>query len=476
MRYRPWLCLALLLTLLALATDVHTQPRTGKPPIGNIEQIDARGKVTGWSADEDRPSAPVEVVVTVDGADVGTVKANIPRPDVTKAYPSFVGNHGFIFSLPAAVQDGKSHTMRVWAVDDDGTRVELYSSPKVFRVGTAGPTLPATAPPGKPGVALKGDCSSEGGLASRTDLVLCEPWEVDTWWQQGYQADGTKREDRPADAANAMYRASLSSTNCVSGKCLKLDMLKGETRALAIHWPFARAGLAPDEVYLRYYLRLGPTFNVYQGDATGKVVGQGGKFPGLADVRGTSDPGGQCGNGSETADGINCWSMRGGFSHCYRACTTKRGASMRFGSYLYFYQQEVGDGSSWGHPGIWDSNPFLGATGKGGTCKSVPNNTVCGIGDGGDLVNDRWYMIEMHIKMNTPGQADGIIEGKVDGVLSYQKKNMIFRIPGHDNLHVRTIWLDVFKGGTVGNLSDQQVYLDQMVAALNDWVGPWVGR
>jgi len=67
-----------------------------------------------------------------------------------------------------------------------------------------------------------------------------------------------------------------------------------------------------------------------------------------------------------------------------------------------------------------------------------------------------------------------VIEGKVDGVLSYQKKNMIFRIPGHDNLHVRTIWLDVFKGGTVGNLSDQQVYLDQMVVALKDWVGPWM--
>jgi len=32
------------------------------------------------------------------------------------------------------------------------------------------------------------------------------------------------------------------------------------------------------------------------------------------------------------------------------------------------------------------------------------------------------------------------------------------------------------KGGSVGNLNGQQVYLDQMVAALNDWVGPWVGR
>jgi hypothetical protein len=149
---------------------------------------------------------------------------------------------------------------------------------------------------------------------------------------------------------------------------------------------------------------------------------------------------------------------------------------MRFGSYLYFYQQEVGDGRSTGHNGNWDSNPFGGFSGKGGTCQRVPNNTICGIGDGGVLLNDRWYRIEMHVKMNTPGQADGVIEGKVDGILSYEKKNMIFRIPGHDNLHVRTIWLDVFKGGVVGNLSDQQVYLDQMVVALKDWVGPWVAK
>jgi hypothetical protein len=249
-------------------------------------------------------------------------------------------------------------------------------------------------------------------------------------------------------------------------------MLRGETRALMVHWPLARAGLAPEELYLRYYLKLGPTFNVYSGDATGKIVGQGGKLPGLADVRTTGDPGGQCGNGSEAGDGINCWSMRADFYHCYSSdgsvCRSKPGASMRFGSYLYYYNQPSGTGDQ----ASWDATPS-GFSLVG--CQRTPNNTDCGIGEGGVLLNDRWYRIEMHVKMNTPGQADGIIEGKVDGVLSYRKTNMIFRIPGHDNLHVRTIWLDVFKGGVVGNLNDQQVYLDQMVVALKDWVGPWVG-
>jgi hypothetical protein len=193
-------------------------------------------------------------------------------------------------------------------------------------------------------------------LAARTDLVFCEPWEIDTWWQAGYQGDGTKSIDRAADT-NAIYRSSLVSANCIHGKCLKLDMLKGETRALMVHWPLARAGLAPEELYLRYYLKLGPTFNVYSGDAAGKIVGQGGKLPGLADVRTTGDPGGQCGNGSEAGDGINCWSMRADFYHCYSSdgsvCRNKPGASMRFGSYLYYYNQPSGTGDQ----ASWDATP-----------------------------------------------------------------------------------------------------------------------
>src|SRR5712692_10361679 len=77
------------------------------------------------------------------------------------------------------------------------------------RVGAA-VLLPATAPPGKPGASLRGDCSSEGDLATRTDLVFCEPWELATWWQAGYQADGTRSIDRVADT-NAVSRTSLVS-------------------------------------------------------------------------------------------------------------------------------------------------------------------------------------------------------------------------------------------------------------------------
>ena len=40
--------------------------------------------------------------------------------------------------------------------------------------------------PGPAWAAAMGDCSSERGLAGRTDIVFCEPWENSNWWQNGY--------------------------------------------------------------------------------------------------------------------------------------------------------------------------------------------------------------------------------------------------------------------------------------------------
>src|SRR6266508_3986701 len=121
MRYRMWVRLALLSILLGSATTGGAQtqppvPASNKPPAGSLDQIDTKGQVAGWSADDDRPSTPVQVVLAVDGVDLATVAANAPRPDVTAAFPKFVGNHGFVFTLPVTIQDGKPHTIRAWAI------------------------------------------------------------------------------------------------------------------------------------------------------------------------------------------------------------------------------------------------------------------------------------------------------------------------------------------------------------------------
>jgi hypothetical protein len=82
----------------------------------------------------------------------------------------------------------------------------------------------------------------------------------------------------------------------------------------------------------------------------------------------------------------------------------------------------------------------------------------------------------MHVKMNTPGQPDGIVRGWVNGVLSYQKNNMMWRFVDHDSLHVRTIWLNVHAGGeSVGLCEGSYVMLDQLVAATSGPIGPLGG-
>lgn len=333
----------------------------------------------------------------------------------------------------------------------------------------ARPVQMATPTPGLPV-----DCRAEGALAGRKDVVFCESWESADWWTHGYVKSASTTRPKAA-VAEDVERTALVSSGCVSGSCLKVEMRKGQSGALAIHWPLERAKLAPQALYLRYHLRLESNFDPDLCTPNGAPSGNGGKFPGLADVR--TWPEEQCGNGGNFADGVNCWSMRAYFRNCQagegkvrQACRSAT-AKTRFGSYFYYYNQD-----SFDNMGVWDTEPW----GQGyfespfGSCRVPRDVGGCGKGTGGQLENGRWYAIEMYVKMNTPGKADGVVRGWVDGQLSYEKTNMIWRIPGHDNLHVRTIWLNVHAGGeAMGLCTASAIYLDQMVAATDVPIGPW---
>jgi hypothetical protein len=336
----------------------------------------------------------------------------------------------------------------------------------------AGAASSAPAPP-------LGDCTSEIGLAGRSDVIFCEPWESPTWWTNGYLSHPRLVNPIPAREQDVAL-TSIDTEGCLSGRCLKVTMKQFEPGSLALHWPLKAAGLAPEQLYMRYHLKLGSTFHNENCDLrAGKVVvmDQGGKLPGLSDLRMSDDAGGQCGNGNMTADGLNCWTHRTGFRDCGhtarepRACR-RPGAATRYHGYLYF----VGQAAYTGNPAYWDRDPWGQFKGRGGSCSSEPTNLYCGVGpDLGLLARERWYSLEHFIKMNTPGKADGVVRGWVDGVLAYQKTNIVFRIPGHNNLHVRTAWLNVYKGGVYGNCMDSTIWLDQMALATDAPVGPFPG-
>ncbi len=348
-----------------------------------------------------------------------------------------------------------------------GYHVVAYDS--AGNVGPPSPTVTVSIPANPTPLPL-GDCSSEPGLAGRDDIAFCEPWEHNDWWTSGYLRDPIVAAPRAA-LSESVDLTSIVQEGCLEGSCLRVDTPAGVTRSLSVYWPLTAAGLAPRNLQVRYYLKLGETWDPLMCDAEGNVVGAGGKFPGPADVRTWADPGGQCGNGGAASNGRNCWSARSNYRACGGgdglACSTKPNAIARFGSYLY----HGGQASSTGDAGYWDAHIYGSSSGGGGDCETNPSNFRCGRGDGGVLERGRWYQVEIQTTMNTPGQADGVIRGWIDGVLSFEKTNMSFREEGHDLLHNRLVWLNVYKGGRYGNCSNGEVYLDQMVVGTGDPIG-----
>lgn len=73
------------------------------------------------------------------------------------------------------------------------------------------------------------------------------------------------------------------------------------------------------------------------------------------------------------------------------------------------------------------------------------------------LADNRWYCIETHEQMNTPGVANGIVEAWVDNVKVVTKTDVMFRLAGNTNQWDRVgifrqigagnVWWDRFAAG-----------------------------
>ncbi|MFK8017269.1 MAG: hypothetical protein AB8G17_17735 [Gammaproteobacteria bacterium] len=342
-----------------------------------------------------------------------------------------------------------------------------------------------------------GTCTEgDEALASRSDILFCEPFNSPTWYDDHGYVDGQSINPSPVNVANQLNRVRItSSAECLSGSCLEGDWDVGVERTLAIVWPIKEANAAdssfaaePEEMYMRYYLKFSNSWNAEQisgNEGNGKLFG-------FADGRENGDPGDQCGNGGATPDGTDCWTARGLFWVCEdkasdwapgATCNDIAGGKARLGSYIY---ATGNGGETTGANGQWDGygeNQTRGGNGQSETvcrrsgppgtaehvaaCYGSPeDNFYSGLGAGDNVViGDEWYAIETFVKMNTPGVANGVLRGWVNDKLVYEKTDMMWRLPGHDNLHVRTVWLDLYKGGISGNTVAAKSWVDQMVVA-----------
>lgn len=327
----------------------------------------------------------------------------------------------------------------------------------------------------------------EAGLKGRAGIIFCEPWNNPNWWKNGYYEVAGNPHNPPDGKRDYQYPAKgpmsteIVSAGCIADSCLKVNMRSwkngGTNGALAHHWAIPGN---QENVYLRYYLKLSPNFDpaIYHSD--GEHYAYGGKWPGLADA--TATP--QCGNGGEHPNGKDCWSLRLDWNGCnatyngsHNVCAENGNpkATTRIGWYPYlppniYYQNAFWDLDARGSM----DGPCTDTLGFGGGANIPNQGPGCGSGVPG-MLNNQWYRIEIHVKMNDVGRQNGIMEAWIDGTLRYRKTNVVFRYPGHDNLHVRTVWLNVYAGGVdSGMKEDMFLMLDQLVVANDAPVGPYV--
>lgn len=205
----------------------------------------------------------------------------------------------------------------------------------------------------------------------------------------------------------------------LQGKALRIQVEKGTHYGASLQYNFSRRiGQEPEEVYFRYYLRLGSDWNPVRG----------GKLPGISGTYGRG------GWGGRPSDGHNGWSARGQFNG-------RREGRTPIGFYCYHADMKGRYGNSW----IWEKDGL------------------------GHLENNRWYCIEQYARMNTPGQNDGILRGWVDGKLAFEKTDL--RMRDTPDLKIECIWINLYHGGTWTAASDDHLYIDNIVIARR-YIGP----
>ncbi len=64
-----------------------------------------------------------------------------------------------------------------------------------------------------------------------------------------------------------------------------------------------------------------------------------------------------------------------------------------------------------------------------------------------DAQPDRWYTIRQHIKLNTPGQSNGLLEMFVDGEQAIRLTDVLYRESGKSSVKLNNILFHTYRGG-----------------------------
>jgi hypothetical protein len=211
----------------------------------------------------------------------------------------------------------------------------------------------------------------------------------------------------------------------LQGMALRVKLVQDEHYGMSAGFDFAdEIGHEPDEIYFRYYLRFGDDWETVYG----------GKMPGISGTYG------RAGWGGRPSDGTNGWSARGSFS-VMPPSGNPLDETVPMGHYVYHADMD----GTYGDIDLWQRDYR------------------------GYLEKNRWTCVEQYLKLNTPGQNDGILRSWVDGRLAYERTNWRWR--DVESLKIERIWMNVYHGGTLPAAQDSFLYIDNVVIA-SQYIGP----
>lgn len=193
-------------------------------------------------------------------------------------------------------------------------------------------------------------------------------------------------------------------------------------------WIFPENGFnEPEELYWRYWLRFGEDFYIAPPAR--------GKLPGPSSL---SRHGDGCMGGVGSTVSKPCFSVRMLFSKAYPTPNEP------------------------GYPNSPDDKTRIGFyayhLGKAGDIQPWDLETAM-------LDHGQWYCVEGRIKLNTPGQSDGVLQGWVDGQQAYSRSNFKFRRSNESALDIKSFWWDIYYGGKPTSPVRNEIQFDSLALA-----------
>ena len=245
------------------------------------------------------------------------------------------------------------------------------------------------------------------GLLSLPICLLGVAAQAQTYFSDDFSSSNWKSNYDMSYSQNFKH----VNSGCYSGSCIQVTVHKNSHYGGSAKYKLKEhLGFEPEEMYAEYRVNYDRSMSQY-----------GGKAPGFDGTYGVA------GWGNRPGYGTNGWSARG-------TLRAKGRSDVR--NSFYIYHTDTGNnGKTWGDARWWNND--------------------------GNMDFNRWYHVKQYVKLNTPGQNNGILRAWVDGEKVFEKTDFNFRTV--NSLKIYAYWINYYNGGSDEATATGTVKIDDLV-------------